>query len=374
MEVDTAITCLAATSQPSLDIIYNAIDEDYRTLLEGVLHGKSTSTYSCSLKANTDSLSVSDGLVLLNSRRIVLPLPAVKPVLRLLHASHSGVNKTITLARDLYFWLGKNNDIKQLVSMCRECLRLLQSQPSNPMTTSPPSSHLGYPMQHVGLDLFSFGGKSCVDHWSGYPLFQALRFLLADSIIKELISWFNPLGWLSSICSDGGPHFCGDFPKFCLKFYIRHELSAPYNPKSNGLAETMLRKSYNLGSDPDIMLYEWRNVPRSNGYSPGQLLFGRHQRTCLPVLPSQVRPVDFQQAAISKDSVHHRSKLEHDQSNLSLPLLPLGQSVLIQDPKTSAWDRCGVISSIWSDQLSYVVKVDKRFFIRPLSFAPTRSS
>ena len=41
------------------------------------------------------SLSVSDGLVLLNSRRIVLPLPAVKPVLQLLHASHSGINKTL---------------------------------------------------------------------------------------------------------------------------------------------------------------------------------------------------------------------------------------------------------------------------------------
>ena len=52
-----------------------------------------------------------------------------------------------------------------------------QSQPANPMITAPPSHHLGYPMQHVGLDLFSFGGKSflmCVDHWSGYPLYHVL--------------------------------------------------------------------------------------------------------------------------------------------------------------------------------------------------------
>ena len=119
------------------------------------------------------SLSVSDGLILLDTRRIVLPLPAVKPVLRLLHASHSGINKTLVLARGLYFWPGMVNDIKQLISNCRECTRLLQSQPANPMSTAPPFRHLGHPMQHVGLDLFSFGGKTfliCVDHRSRYPL------------------------------------------------------------------------------------------------------------------------------------------------------------------------------------------------------------
>ena len=100
------------------------------------------------------------------------------------------------------------NNIKQLISSCRECCKLLQSQPGNPMTTSSPSRHFGYPTQHVGLDLFSFGGKSfliCVDHWSSYHLYHALRFLSLDSIITVLTTWFNTLGWPSSIQSDGGP-------------------------------------------------------------------------------------------------------------------------------------------------------------------------
>ena len=186
--------------------------------------------------------------------------------------------------------------------------------PANSMTTSPPSCHFGFPMQHVGLDLFSFGGKSfliCVDHWSGYPLFHALRSLSLESIIKVLTSWFNTLGWPSSIRSDRGPQFCGDFPKFCLKYHIQHELSSPYNPKSNGLAEAgvksvknILRKSHASGIDPDAMLYEWRNVPCSDGYSPAQLLFGHRQRTCLPLLPSQIQPIDFPTAAASKDTAH----------------------------------------------------------------------
>ena len=151
-------------------------------------------------------------------------------------------------------------------------------------------------MQHVWLDLFSFGWKSfliCVDHWSDYRLFHVLRSLSSESIIKGLTSWFNTLGWLSSIHSDGGPQFCGDFPKLCQKYHICHELSSPYNLKSNSLAEAgvksvknILSKSHASDADPDVMLYEWRNMPRSDGYSPAQLLFGRRQRTCLPLLPS----------------------------------------------------------------------------------------
>ena len=42
LEVDTAIMFLARTSQPSLNIIYDAVDEDYRALIEDVLHGTSS--------------------------------------------------------------------------------------------------------------------------------------------------------------------------------------------------------------------------------------------------------------------------------------------------------------------------------------------
>ena len=84
-------------------------------------------------------------------------------------------------------------------------------------------------MQHIGLDLFSFGEKDyliCIDHWSGYPFYHLLRSLMSDAILKILTSWFNLFGWLSSIRSDGGPHFHGEFPRFCEKHGIRHELSS----------------------------------------------------------------------------------------------------------------------------------------------------
>ena len=287
------------------------------------------------------TLSISDGLVLLDSRRFVLPLPAIRPILNLLHSSHSGVNKTIVLARGLYYWPGMINDIKQLVSHCTTCIRVQPSQPFSPMSTPPPSTHLGYPMQHVGLDLFSYGGKQyliCVDHWSGYPLYSLLRSLNTDTIIAILTNWFNILGWPSSIQSDGGPQFRGPFFSFCNKNNISHELAAPYNPKSNGLAEaavksvkSILRKSSNSNVDPHSMLYEWRNVPRSDGYSPAQLLFGRRQRTNLPILPLQNRPINFNEAASSKDAVHTSSADYHDLHKKILPTLTPGKTVLLQE-------------------------------------------
>ena len=136
LEIDTAILCLSQTetSQPSIRVIYNAIDDDYRQLIENVQNGTSVSLYSRALKGNFESLSIMDDLVLLDSRRIVLPLPAVKSILHLLHSIHSGITKTTNLARGLYFWPGMSNDIKQLVSSCVDCTRVLPSQPSNPMS------------------------------------------------------------------------------------------------------------------------------------------------------------------------------------------------------------------------------------------------
>ena len=123
-------------------------------------------------------------------------------------------------------------------------------------------------------------------------------------------TWFNLFGWPSSIRSDGGPQFRGEFTRFCETNKISHELSAPYNPKSNGLAEAgvksvknILRKSMSSGSNADFMLYEWRNVPRSDGYS-----------LCLAVPSSLLFPLCLRKMCLSTSHLLHRLRmlLTHD--------------------------------------------------------------
>ena len=89
LEIDTVISCLSQTSHLSIDLIYGSINDDYRLLLEDVKNGSSNSIYSQSLKGFPDIHSISDCLVLMDSKCIVLPLPSVKPILKLLHSSHS---------------------------------------------------------------------------------------------------------------------------------------------------------------------------------------------------------------------------------------------------------------------------------------------
>ena len=44
LDIDTAIYCLSQTSQPSVRLIYDAVDDDYHLLLEDIKNGSTIST------------------------------------------------------------------------------------------------------------------------------------------------------------------------------------------------------------------------------------------------------------------------------------------------------------------------------------------
>ena len=320
--IDTARVCLTQSSLGQLDIIFDSIDADYIKLKTDVRNGTFESVYAKQLKSVMPQLSVDDDLVYLDGSRIVLPLQAAKKILPLLHVSHIGMNKTYDLCRSMYFWPSMFNDVKQMTSQCWPCNIHRPSQPKNPRSTQPPSTYFGPPMSHVGLDLFEFGGKQhlvCVDQWSGYPMFTQLSSLTSRSIVGHLKSWFNLLGWLQSIRSDGGPQFRGDFSQFCIDNGIKHEL-----PGSNGLGESgvkivksILIKCLGEGRDVQRALYEWRNAPRAHGFSPAQLLFGRSQNTLLPQPASAFKTVNFSEAAESKDKLFDGQKAAYDRGKKS---------------------------------------------------------
>ena len=271
--IDTARVCLAKTSSSQLDMIFDSIDADYIKLRSDVKNGTFTSVYACQLKYVMSQLSVDEDLVYLDGSRIVLPLQAAKKILPLLHISHIGLNKIFNLFRSMYFWPSMFNDVKQMIAQCHPCNVHRPSQPKTPRVCQPPSAYFGPPMGHVGLDLFEFGGKQhlvCVDQWSGYPMLTQLSSLSYRAIVGHLKTWFNLLGWPQSIRSEGGPQFRGDFVQFCSDNGIEHRLSAPFNPRSNGLAESgvkivksILIKCLGEGKDVQRALYEWRNAPRA---------------------------------------------------------------------------------------------------------------
>ena len=374
LAVDTARTCLTARGGDHLDRILDSIDSDYRQFKEDVTKGTCKSTYAHQTKAVRDRLSVDGDLVYLDAAKIVVPTRAIKVVLEDLHRTHSGVTKTFELAKSVYSWPGMLNDIKQVIQKCRTCSKFSASQQGNPRVTEPPSEYLGPPMSHIGLDLCDFGGHSyliAVDQWSGYIMMRRLTTTSSAAVVKILTSWFNTLGWPRSIRSDGGPQFLGDFRGFCETNEIVHEMSAPYNPKSNGLAEAgvkaakrILSKAKEEGKDPERLLYEYRNIPRAHGYSPAQLLFGRAQRMNLPLPAAACAPINFEKAAAAKDEEFKAVQAQHDRGKKHLTDLQVGSLVWMQDAKTGLWDKSGLVKAIRPDGLSYVIDMEGRDLIR----------
>ena len=356
-----------------MNSILDAIDSDYIKFRHDVVNGTESSLYSRQMKSVFGQLSVDDELVYIDTKRIVLPRKALKEVLRLAHLPHAGITKTYELLRSLYFWPGMYNDVNQLILACGPCVKNVVSLPENPRSPAPPSAHFGPPMACVGVDLFDFGGKSHlvgVDRWSGYPLFSQLSSTPTAAVINTLKTWFNVLGWPRAIRSDGVPQFRGEFSEFCKNFRISHELSSPYNPRANGLAESgvkmvknMLHKCLGEGKEMQRMLYEWRNLPKQHGYSPAQLMFGRSQQLLLPQSAGAFSPIHMVEAA-AMDKRFDAAAVHHDRDKVSLSALQPGQSVLIQCDKSKKWDCRREMIEVRPDGLSYLVDLEGKVIIR----------
>ncbi len=186
------------------------------------------------------------------------------------------------------------------------------------------------PMEKVSADLFALQGRDylvMVDRASGYPFVGPLRKTSTVDVWKLLETWFLENGYPRCLQTDNGPQFRGQFSALCEQHGVRHVLSSPYNPQSNGLAESavksmkyLLQKCLASGEDFAPALLQWRNTPRASGVSPASLFFGRRQRTTLPVLQHTLA-VD---AAAASDKRHAAMDEEVARSAERPSLPPLG--------------------------------------------------
>ena len=62
-----------------------------------------------------------------------------------------------------------------------------------------------------------------------------------SNVLMQLEMWFPDFGWPLFIRSDNGPQFGSEFAFFFKSHGVTHELSSPYNPESNGLAEAAMK-------------------------------------------------------------------------------------------------------------------------------------
>ena len=148
--------------------------------------------------------------------------------------------------------------------------------------------------------------------------------------------------------SDGGPQFRTQFNTFCEDMGIDHQISSPYHPRSNGLAESAVKSCKKLiekfqGIDTiRSALLEFRNTPRADtGRSPAQLMFGRRQRTALP------------------SSDHLVSTTQQKKDDPTKCKFYIGDKVRTQNPRTGKWDSKGVIKGMSRSAKSYHIETEE---------------
>ena len=114
--------------EQELNSILDSIDSDYVKFRHGMMY----SPYSQQMKSVFGQLSVDDELVYLDAKRIVLPLKAVKDVLKEAHLPHAGITKTYELLRSYTSGQGCTTTLNSsflLVALVRRmlylCLRIL---------------------------------------------------------------------------------------------------------------------------------------------------------------------------------------------------------------------------------------------------------
>ena len=351
------ITCnvslaYAIAEDPALQPFYDAAieDENYQDIIEVFLQNKHPKDLPPMHPAKLfnqywDDISIfDDTLLVYQDNRIIVPKALRNFVLEKLHSSHSGISKTRMLAQQTYFWPGISRDISNLIANCEACLTKLPSQHEIVQEYH----NAIRPMQAVSLDLFDHAGNDhlvMVDRFSNFLWTARLTKTTTAAVTKTINAWFLEFGYPSTIISDNGPQFRTEFKEYCSTNQIVHLTSSPYNPQSNGLAESAVKAAKHLLSKSDsfndfkVRLLAWRNVPTvGSTMSPAERFFGHPQRHGLPRLDQAPLP---------------RQPIERDRN---LPPLNIGDNVLLQNVLTKQWDDYGVITTIQDSGMSYSVE------------------
>src|SRR5688572_16862818 len=153
------------------------------------------------------------------------------------HTIHQHISKR-------YIWNTMKKDIEEYTKTCWECQQRGTARQNNPKQTIQPSDCFErWGIDIVGPLLATETGNRYIivamDYFTRWPEAKVVRSAnseeVANFIYENIICRF---GAPRVIQSDQGTHFVNQVIKqLTEKFRIRHSLSSPYHPQSNGLVE-----------------------------------------------------------------------------------------------------------------------------------------
>ncbi|XP_026537088.1 uncharacterized protein K02A2.6-like [Notechis scutatus] len=195
-----------------------------------------------------------------------------------------------------------DRDIETWVTTCNKCQK---SRPTSPLAPVLDWETPRGPWSRIHID---FAGPTkgytfliIVDAYSNWLEVSVMNSTTTEAVTKQLRKLFATHGLPDLLVSDNGPQFTAlAFEQFLAEQGIRHALTAPAHPASNGRAERMVRytkealEKIDTGDIQDkinTMLTIQHIMPStSTNKSPAELLRGRKLRTYLDRLHPTYNP------------------------------------------------------------------------------------
>ncbi|XP_038135153.1 uncharacterized protein LOC119779547 [Cyprinodon tularosa] len=302
--------------------------------------------------------------------QLVLPKQFRPQVLKALHddGGHLGIERTIELTRDRFYWPRMAADIASYIYSCGRCV----AHKSQPHRTAPLHQMTSKgPLDLVCIDFLSMEPDSrgianvlvVTDHYTRYAQAYPTRDQKASTVAKILLEkFFVHYGLPARIHSDQGRDFESKLIKELLTVLgIKKSRTTPYHPQGDPQPERFNRTLLSmLGTLDPVKKKCWSqqiaamvhayNCTKSDatGYSPYFLMFGREARLPVDLCFSSVQEggegkshkryvetlkkdlqVAYELAVQAADKNHQRNKQAYDRRVRS-HLLEVGDRVLVR--------------------------------------------
>ena len=341
-------------------------DEVLCKVLDYTLHGWPNDCNSVSdqlrpyhLKRN--ELSVEDNCILWGYR-IVIPVSLRASLLNELHCTHLGIVKMKSIARSTFWWPKVDVDIEEVANSCEFCQNEKKSPPKHILCNwNMPNG----PWERIHMDFFGPINNQMyllvIDAYSKFIEIVQMRSITSMAAINQLRQIFARFGLPYSVVTDNGPTWTSsEFATFLQLNGIKHSLTAPYHPSTNGSAERSVQTvkkcikiAMKQGKDVNTaivrFLFDYRNSSHCvTCKSPSELMFGRKIRSRFDLL----RP-----NRLEKVSSSHSKQVENFSGKRNVTF-DENQVVLVKDYRTSQasnWVRAIIISQL--SPVSYLVRL-----------------
>ena len=222
-------------------------------------------------------------------------------------AGHLGRDKTTQRILQRFYWPGIYADVESHCACCKECQKT--ARPMNQRVPLISIPVVGEPFSLLAMDIVGPLERTkkgnqyilvLVDYATRYPEAVPLRSIDAETIADELLRIFTRVGIPKRLLTDQGSNFTSLLMKqVSALLKITQLQTSPYHPQTDGLVErfngtlkAMLRRfareaPKNWDELLPYLLFAYREVPQaSTGFSPFELLYGRHVRGPLDIVKS----------------------------------------------------------------------------------------